>query len=266
MDNIKPMFSEDLLKNLQPVCNIDYVEYQCEIHGMVKVERRYYINSGITETMECPFCSSEHEKRIEVENNINLCKKCNIEPEFYDKTLEAYEADSESQKKALSAVKSMQQGEIDKIVLLGDNGTGKTMLGSIMAKYFQGKIYSMYEISTMIRQSYTSKAIKSELEIVNELASVPFLAIDELGRTNGSSSEMNWLSYILDKRHVRRLPVMLLSNLHPMCECDKGGCDRCFEKVTDKDILSRLRQHSKIISVKGRDYRSIKKVVENDNN
>lgn len=206
----------------------------------------------------CPECQKEAEQKQEREKRIYACQQANVEPEFYDKTFDDFIAETDSQKNALEAVKEMKAGNLKKIVMLGSYGTGKTMLASILARDMRGKIYSMYEISTMIRQSYTVKAEKSELEIVNELASVPFLAIDEVGRTNGSNSEKNWLSYILDKRHVRRLPFILISNGHLSRNCPNNGCDKCFENYMDGDVISRLRQDSKVIDIVGKDYRAKK--------
>ena len=116
----------------------------------------------------------------------------------------------------------------------------------------------MYEITTMIRQSYSARAEKTELEITKELASLPMLVIDEMGRTKGSDAELNWLSYILDKRHTRRLPFMILSNTHLSRDCPKKGCDSCFERFVNNDVLSRLRQETKIITIKAPDYRGRK--------
>lgn len=207
----------------------------------------------------CPECQKEErlrELKREEARKIQHCKDCNIEPEFYGKTFNDFICKTETQKDALAAAREMLSGKIGKLVLLGSYGTGKTMLASILADLLDGKIYSMYEISTMIRQSYSPKAEKSELDIVNELASIPFLAIDEVGRTNGSAAEKNWLSYILDKRHVRKLPFVLISNGHLRRNCPKNGCDKCFENYMDGDVISRLRQDSKIINIIGEDFRA----------
>ena len=201
---------------------------------------------------------AEEEAQREKKLHYDYLRNCNIEPEFFEYEFEDFVPKSPTQDKAKKAVQKMVEQKKGKVILLGPNGVGKTMLASIAAKKLGGKIFSMYEISTMIRQSYTVRAEKTELEIVNELASIPFLAIDELGRTKGSDSEQNWLSYILDKRHTRNLPFMLLSNGHLKKDCPEGGCPRCFQNFMDNDILSRLKQNSVFIVVSAEDIRSIK--------
>lgn len=216
----------------------------CKKHGEYEAE---FNVSNLEQITFCPKCLEEKELKQERENQIKRYVQCNIEPEFYFKTFDNYVAETESQKKALLAVKKMVAEKHGKVILVGSNGVGKTMLASIAAKELAGKIYSMYEISTMIRQSYTIKADKTELEIVRELASIPFLAIDELGRTKNSETEQNWLSYILDKRHSRKLPFMLITNSHFKKFCKEGGCPKCFENLMDNDILSRLHQDCSVV-------------------
>lgn len=199
---------------------------------------------------------------MEREANIKHCINCNVEPEYYDLTLDDYVAETESQNTAKNAAKKLLKRELSKLVLVGSFGTGKTMLGSILAKSMNGKIYTMYEISTMIRNSYTANAKKTELEIVNELATIPFLVIDEVGRTNNSNAERDWLSYILDKRHARRLPFVLLGNGHLRRNCPNKGCDKCFENYMNGDVISRLRQNSEVINIIGKDFRNEKKQGE----
>lgn len=243
--------------------------FTCNKHGLYEAE--CIVFSGAFVQVECPICEKEAEvllKQKELEKQkmaqYEKYRKQNIEPEFFEKTFDDFVPKTESQNKALNAVKKMVSEKHGKIVLIGSNGVGKTMLASIATKELGGNIYSMYEISTMIRQSYTIKAEKSELEIVNELASVPFLAIDELGRTNGSDAEQNWLSYILDKRHTRNLPFMLMSNGHFKKFCKKGGCSKCFENFVDNDILSRLHQDSTVVMIEAQDERIKRRIYEND--
>jgi DNA replication protein DnaC len=245
------------------------IEYTCDKHGKVK-STLFSLNGVFDESFaRCPICEEEAaakeeaEQRERVKRNErmyfeNEMQERNIEPEYFDKELDDFIPETKEQAEALSAVKEMIETRKGKIILLGSNGVGKTMLGSLAVKKLGGKILSMYEITTMIRQSYSPKAEKSELEIVKNLASIPLLVIDEMGRTKGSEAELNWLSYILDKRHTRQLPFMILSNTHLSRDCPKKGCEMCFERFVNNDVLSRLRQNSKIISIKAPDYRARK--------
>lgn len=240
----------------------------CDKHGPQTTDVAIYPNGE--EIWHCPECENEKEIEISEESKkaareleIQGYKESNIESEYWYKTLDDYKPQTESQKKALDSVRKMIENHSGKVILLGSNGVGKSMLGSCAVKELGGKILSMYEISMMIRQSYTNRAEKTELEIVQELASIPFLVIDEIGRTKGSDAELNWLSYVLDKRHVRNKPFMLLSNTHLKSKCPNGGCSMCFENYLGTDILSRLRQNSRLINVDGPDYRAnkLKEVV-----
>ncbi|MBO7715847.1 MAG: ATP-binding protein [Methanobrevibacter sp.] len=255
------------LHSFEDAAKIEKEDRACAKHGTC--EHTIYIFDDGYKEVECTKCRKEIEEEEEAklkeqmekeaikrrENFIEYCKSCNIEPEYYDLDFENYEPKTKSQERAFEYTKKVVSEKHGKLILLGEHGLGKTMLASIAAKKLGGKVYSMYEISTMIRQSYTVNATRTELEIVNELASIPFLAIDELGRTKGGETEHNWLSYILDKRHVRKLPFMLLSNGHFKKDCKDKGCPKCFENFMDSDVLSRLRQDSAFVSIDGPDRR-----------
>lgn len=237
----------------------------CLKHGEYIGEVWQELKTGKVGYPKCPLCVKEIEAKnneiIEKERkrleHIKLCKECNIEPEYYYKTLDNYVAYNETQNRALEAVRALVKEKKGKVVLLGSNGLGKTHLATAAVKAFKGKIYSVFEISSLIRRTYSKVSRVSEYDMLENLASCAFLAIDEVGKTIASESEKHWLSYIIDKRHTRRLPFIIISNLHLMKSCkykNKGGCTCCFERYFNLDVLSRLRDAS-VIEMQGRDLR-----------
>ena len=210
----------------------------------------------------CPRCEGEQDKEREIEkqakeeeNRKQRIRDMNIEPMFIDATIENFIARTPELEKAVESVKRLIAGEIQQIVMTGKNGTGKTHLAVAAVKALSGKILSMYEITTRIRASYTSLARETELQIVDELAWANMLAIDELGRTKGSDAETNWLSYIIDKRHSRSLPTIIISNKHVRKDCINHGCENCLENYISEDIMSRLTEGGVLLRFTGEDWR-----------
>ena len=231
----------------------DYTEQTTDIFGFI-------LRTG------CPACEKELEE-IERQEGIRLAQEAerkrleslNIEPMYFESTLDNFIAGSPEQERALSYARAMVKDRAGKLVLLGSNGTGKTHLAVGIVRVLGGAIYSMYEITTRIRASYVSGAKETELDIVDELARVEMLAIDEIGRTKGSDAETNWLSYIIDKRHTRNLPLILISNKHTRKTCPDGGCQNCLENYISEDIMSRLAEDGHLVNMIGEDYRRKKR-------
>ena len=236
----------------------------CEKHGDYTEQTADIF--GISLHTGCPACEKEREE-IEYQEGVRLAQEAererleslNIEPIYFTSTLDNFIAGSPEQQRALSYAQAMVKDRAGKLVLLGSNGTGKTHLAVGIVRILGGAIYSMYEITTRIRASYVSGAKETELQIVDELARIPMLAIDEIGRTKGSDAETNWLSYICDKRHTRGLPIMLISNKHARKTCPDGGCQNCLENYISEDIMSRLSEDGHLVNMTGEDYRRKKR-------
>lgn len=247
--------------NVEVVKEYD-TQVECLKHGMYNAHVTLYSDGEESKT-RCPKCIkeeaeaeiAERKKARKIEND-KYCRSLNIQPEYYDKMIWDYEPKTFSQEKAKEAVQELINNRTGKLILLGANGVGKSLLASIATKSLGGRIYTMYEISTIIRQAYTQKATKSEMEIVKELANLPFLAIDEVGRISNTEAVQNWFSFILDQRHTNKLPTMLTGNLHFRKNCPDNGCPKCFENYFDDDILSRLREDTTIVLMKGPDKRA----------
>lgn len=232
----------------------------CEKHKIEYVD--IYKIGGIAYGRRCPECMADEDAAIERRekerqeyDRIQKIKDMNIEPMFLEASLDNFTAGTPELEKAVDSVRKLIAGEIQQIVMTGKNGTGKTHLAVAAVKELGGRILSMYEITARIRASYTSMARETELHIVDELSHLPLLAIDELGRTKGSDAETNWLSYIIDKRHSRSLPTIIISNKHVKKDCPAHGCDQCLENYISEDIMSRLSEGGILLRFTGDDWR-----------
>lgn len=233
-------------------------EFFCQEHGL-KYRGKPFVLFGVERAPICPLCEKKYdeqkereEKKIQDEIKIQQFSKMNIEPMYFNKKISDYIPQNESQMKAQNAIQKLIADELKKVILLGTNGLGKTLLGSIAVQAVGGAIYSAYEIGLLVRGSYNNS---SEFETIDRLARLPLLVIDEYEKCKTSKASNDMFSYILDKRHSRSLRTILLSNYHLRKYCEKGGCDECFESVLTNDLISRFRQNGEIIEMYGEDYR-----------
>lgn len=173
-------------------------------------------------------------------------KHSNIAPIFYESQLSDYKVANDTQRRALKAVSDMITNKRGKVALLGKNGLGKTMLSSIAARELRGNIFSMLKLTAAIKATFKKDSAKSEFDVLDELAELPFLAIDEVEKSYGTQSEHNWLSYIIDARHVNKRPTIIAGNL---------TAEGFAGKMTG-DVLSRFSDSdSTVIVLDGEDYR-----------
>jgi len=217
----------------------------------------------------CPVCLAESEiilaqqeirkkakgEREQAESRIRNFEYMNIEPAFYAASFENFITSTDEQRHNVDRMQALVRGDIKKIVMTGKNGTGKTHLACAALHALGGRIMTMYEISTSIRATYSPSAQYDELYLVNGYARLPLFVIDEIGRTKGSDVEANWLSYIIDKRHVRDLPTILISNKHTRKACPNSGCADCLENYIGEDIMSRLCENGVLLKFAGDDWR-----------
>lgn len=225
---------------------------------------------GIICASYCPECIDKEDrkqqaiqKQQEEKKHKEWLESLGIKEQYAKATLDNYKPQTPSQSEALSACKDMMNGEITKMILLGSNGVGKTHLASALVKRMNGKIITAYEMFAFYRSCFSGQ--NSEIEILKRFSNYPLLAIDEFGRTKGSEAEENFLSVVIDNRHSANLPTIILSNLIRKRDCiyytqDQTYCAKCtklncLESKLTADVISRLREKSKVIMIQGEDYR-----------
>ena len=230
----------------------------CEKHG--EVEAVFFANEKTGEELpcQCPLCEKEREaeelrlaeekqRQVEKQKREEFYKSCNIKQEFWEKAFDDFKPLTQKQKEYLAAVKKLLETRHGKLIVLGSNGAGKSMLANLALKETGGLAYTMFQLSLKIRS--LGKSGMSEYDFVDTLIQAPLLVFDEIGRSKGSEFEINLMSYVLGERHSLDKPFILLSNTHFARDCPHGkeGCDKCFERYFDNDLLSRFRQDGKFI-------------------
>lgn len=233
----------------------------CPIHG--EYESISYNILGRIFEGTCPLCEKEEAEKekieakqrealIDGEKRKEMASR-GIEPEYFTASLSGYIPENESQSMALEACRKLQCGEIKKVILTGPNGIGKTYLASALAKDTDGIIVTIYYLGARIREGYQKG--KSELEILEKILSHPLIVLDEVGRSKGSEAEFNWLSYLIDKAHVRGIKLILISNLSLARNLPAERRGESLEYYLPNDVISRLCQYSEFVEMEGDDYR-----------
>lgn len=214
----------------------------------------------------CPECvkTKENEERlkitdedVEISENA-LFESMGIRPIHYAATLENYECRTQEDKNNLSFCRRFVKSTSGILVLIGNNGTGKSHLASAMVKETGGVLYKMIEIGMFIRRAFKVDSGIQEEDQLKILSRKKFLVIEEAEKSKGTANEINWLSYIIDERYSRKLRTVIVLNAHMKdTHTDGKVCEKCFESIMTPDILDRIYHIGAILNFTGESYRKI---------
>jgi DNA replication protein DnaC len=212
-------------------------------------------HEGIKVQPVCPFCQEAEEAEREKNRVIQKWRPMHIEPKFYESTFDNFNAYNDELRRHLQTCRDFAKKPDGKIVMLGENGNGKTHLAVSILKQTDGIIYTAYEIGLKLRQSYGGGT--KEWEVFDELCAAPLLVIDEVEKIKDSEAKQNWVSYVVGKRYNRMLPVIFIANCHTRKNCrePEQPCPKCLEYHLENDVLSRIIEDGIIMNFTSADYR-----------
>jgi DNA replication protein DnaC len=283
-----------IVKKAGEVFKNGFIEYseiniECPTHGIFR-GKPYSLSlahghKGNVNYPECPKCVEEREAKEAIETAEReremarqryekWMKQMNIGKRYWDTRFDIFDDYTDELKRYLITAVNFARNPEGKLVMLGENGSGKTHLAVSILKITGGVIYTAYEIGILLKKSYDGE--NREWEVLEELCETKLLVIDEIGRTKGSDWELNWLSHIINKRHENMKPLILISNRHLNYDCPEGseGCPHCMEKYFDNDVISRIIEDGLIMKFtvddyrkrKGQEYREQKKIEATQGN
>lgn len=223
----------------------------------------------------CPDCEEirvSTERQAEAEKSAaaakarleTLLSEAAIPARFIGRTLATYRAETPEQKRALSVVSEfasnfpahLEKG--DSLILLGAPGTGKSHLAAAVLQAILPAHCGLYTtcsgVIRAVRATWRPNSERTESQVLQTLASVPLLVIDEIGVQYGTDSEQNILFDLLDRRYREMMPTILMANLRLKRETD--GAPAGLREVLGERIYDRLTEIAKIVTFEGESYRA----------
>jgi DNA replication protein DnaC len=268
--NSEPKKAGDVLKEII----LEEREFECPTHG--KYTGRPIFTQWRNHEIDppCPVCAKEESERLAIEEQkkqeekriadeaekerkrIKWLTNLNIGKRLWDESFETFNAYNDELKHHLEiCIEFAHNPQGRKLVMLGNNGTGKNHLAASILKITGGVVYKIFKIELLMKSSY-SKRGSQEDDLIKQLCTTEMLVIDEIGRTKGGRWEENWLSYVIDERHQNFMPLILISNKHLKEDCPTGeGCPDCLQNWVGNDVLSRIIEDGLIMEFTGEDYR-----------
>lgn len=235
-------------KSRQP----ERVQINCDQHGpymarMTRVARGRIIYSS------CPDCirvaeelkaeqEAEASRERARQEYIRLAGMAGVPARFAGRTLAKFKAETPEQSRALSIASDFVANwtEVQRqgrwLVFSGQPGTGKSHLAiaiiQALLPAYVGRYMTCMELIQRLRSTWRRDSEDSEVEMLDQLAQLPLLVIDEVGVQYGTDSEQNHLFDVLDRRYREMMPTILLTNQ------DKDGFksfvgDRVYDRMTE---------------------------------
>ena len=149
----------------------------------------------------------------ERQKEIDRLKRIGIEERYLDASLESYECNTPERKIVLQKVKAfIANYKAQTLWMVGNSGTGKTMLAAIICKECYGSHYcKSYQIELALDDCKSFKATKSNSELIKDLSDYPLLVIDEVGKFE-SKEEVKYLFMIINERYEKNKSTVLITN------------------------------------------------------
>lgn len=230
---------------------------KCETHGD-------YI--GYAKDRTCPECAETMRKRQEFEDAKERRRKylasrwsrSGLPEKFCNITLDDWKERTPKHAEVKAVARRFIDGDIVRMLLIGNCGTGKTMLaagiiGEMSLKkkkqtYSQAvnnqgevSIFPGYITATRlirsIRDTWKTKDM-TEQEAMNKYIDVDVLVIDELGAGRCSDDDKLILSEILCDRYSANMPTLLISNMTG---------EQLKADVLDDRAVDRMREGGEVI-------------------
>ena len=136
-------------------------------------------------------------------------------PRYWNESLDTYKAQGPEETKNVAILKRFvnSRNRGGTVVICGENGTGKTLLGCALVREMGGRYMTATRLVYEVDSTLSFKAKQTKVELLDELAREPLLVIDEVGRGTRPEMQSELIYYLYNERYSRMLPTAFISNL-----------------------------------------------------
>ena len=122
------------------------------------------------------------------------------------------------------------------VVLYGKRGGGKTRMAAELAVVVGGSQYrTAMRFFLEVRATFRRDAMRSEMEVIDELATAPLLILDEIQERGETAFEDRLLTHVIDARYAAMKPTIMIANL-TKSELSQALGDSIVSRATENGI------------------------------
>ena len=222
----------------------------CEKHG----KHNAFIDTDTGEISPCPVCTKELEVKAEKQKQEQkrlqaLLKRIDGLSKRYEsagfKNFELNEKNRAAFNRVLAFAKEPKDTWL---LLLGENGTGKTHLAHAVLKMTGGIYREFGKIANELLDAQNGYDIGQQVKI-EKYGYTPMLVIDEIDKVKNTEGRIGWLNDILRIRYNELLPTVLSGNIDVETLCNR------IDQNGGKTMQSRMDEVGEVVLCDWESYR-----------
>ena len=217
----------------------------CDIH---KKNYECLVDKKTNKPSGCPFCEEEAERKIQ-QQALMYSRIDGLPKRYRHASFKNYVVKTETQRHVFNTVLAYAENPSYRwLVMLGNNGTGKTHLSHALLKCTGGIYREFDEIASELLDAQ-AKGQGEIGEIIHKYSTAKMLVIDEIDKVKATEGRIRWLNIILRRRYNNLLPLVILGNTDVNTICNS------VDLLGNQAIRDRIREVGTVLQFTWTSYR-----------